>query len=497
MKGTGRCKRAALCLMTLLLAGSVFRAAAAAEARTGPCGTETGACYALAVGCDRFVTMPDTSPASANNAVKAGELLSRYACGPRDAVTAIGPDGAETLKSLIGQAFSDAGDDDVCYLYISTHGIAPEENNGEAALLLSDGEREEKLTAGMLKSMLDPIPGRTVILIDACYSGAMIGKGTEGIPENVFEGQKYTLIVSGGGREESWLWSADTDRYAGTGYFTSALRIALDAVGRQSGNDGISLTALKRMLLELHGASTVQTYPEEDTRVVFALRGDPDPDMTVRSVSFDSGALDPRSAAQRFRFIADRYTRISYQLTPWRNGGWDFAGALRYYDTGTEGDVRGYVSPGAKERQLVLRSARDYGYGYALLQMLTVTDGVPAMEVSHVICIPPTEGDPQLTAETGEGFSPTRGEEQRITARHRFPCELTVSVTDATGNTVRYLCVSEPTRPQNAEPEGTYFYWNGKLADGEFAPAGLYRARVRTEIGGVRYECFSAPFMLR
>ena len=58
---------------------------------------------------------------------------------------------------------------------ISTHGDYDE--NGNAVLLLSDGRVENRLTAPQLEALFEGIQGTKIILLDACYSGAFIGKG--------------------------------------------------------------------------------------------------------------------------------------------------------------------------------------------------------------------------------------------------------------------------------------------------------------------------------
>jgi flagellar hook assembly protein FlgD len=73
---------------------------------------------------------------------------------------------------------------------------------------------------------------------------------------------------------------------------------------------------------------------------------------------------------------------------------------------------------------------------------------------------------------------------------------LSVSVVDASGKTVRRLSSHQPTRPQQLTPAGSFFYWNGKKADGSFAAPGDYTVKVTAHIGDAPYEAVSEPFTL-
>ena len=73
--------------------------------------------------------------------------------------------------------------------------------NGLMTLLLSDGESEEGITAYELRRVFDTIPGKKVLLLDACHSGAMIGKGVEKSFENLFAGDNYYVVCSAARRK--------------------------------------------------------------------------------------------------------------------------------------------------------------------------------------------------------------------------------------------------------------------------------------------------------
>ena len=79
---------------------------------------------------------------------------------------------------------------------------------------------------------------------------------------------------------------------------------------------------------------------------------------------------------------------------------------------------------------------------------------------------------------------------------HLFPCELTVTIENMEGKTVRRLSSRQATRPEQLDPWGSSFTWDGLLNSGELAGEGLYRIRVKGYVNGEKYELVSDPFML-
>lgn len=110
--------------------------------------------------------------------------------------------------------------------------------------------------------------------------------------------------------------------------------------------------------------------------------------------------------------------------------------------------------------------------------------------------MPPEEGDPELEVLPEASFTPGAWDELAFVVHHRYPCELTITVEDMEGETVRRLISREPTRPEQLQPLGSAYCWNGRLSDGTLAPAGQYRIRVKAYVGNGRYETLSEPFLL-
>ena len=190
---------------------------------------------ALLIGVDDFVTQPSAYPSSTNNVYAMQEMFQSAATPLEKIMVPAEPvSSVEQLTELIRRVFGGAEAGDVSYLYISTHGLYDPENGVEPALLLSDGETENRLTPKALEAAFDGISGTKVLILDACNSGAFIGKGmTEWDEPPCFLGDDFKVITSSGAREESWYWSAGEDEpqndRQGAFYFTQALCDALSA----------------------------------------------------------------------------------------------------------------------------------------------------------------------------------------------------------------------------------------------------------------------------
>lgn len=322
---------------------------------------------ALLIGCDRFVTQLDTYPSSRNNVEQMAAVLSGGVAELTRLVTM--PEGiasVDELSRLVEEAYAGATEEDVSYFYISTHGLWESgQPGGDMRFVLSNGEEEGSVTAYELRAMFDLVPGTKVLIMDACHSGASIGKGVNGYVQNVFAAPDYKILCSSGGTEESWFWSGGYDRVkTGAGYFSGALVNAMSASGGYGADDNrdgtITLTELKRYLLLNHGASTVQTYPEEDDFAI--LTYDRAAAMrnrragAVENVTFEDGALSADNPTIAYTFTVLRDVRVAYQLVFQKNGRWDFDNAQLIWDSserfGVHGDTLGFLSPGYKEGRL-------------------------------------------------------------------------------------------------------------------------------------------------
>ena len=464
-----------------------------------PCAAQA-ATRVLLVGCDVFVTQRETTPSAAQGVRQLAEALAGAEPAPGEmTVCEAGVAGVDGLAELVAGTFAGAEEGDTSIFYICTHGIWNSYEPAEGmVLLLSDGVREEGITAAGLKELFDPIPGEKLLMLDACHSGAMIGKGVYEPFLNLFAGGDYRIVCSSGGMEDSWYWrglTEDGSQVIGGGYFSGALARGLGALGDYAADENrdgaITMDELKRYLRANHGASTAQFYPEEDASVL--LRYDPASlgrGPALQELSFEPGALQPGWEIS-FSFTVVSRVRVAYQLVYEDGGRWDFASAPLIWDDEANlsvfGAAPGWLEPGFRERQIAL--SPDAGEGYVLLQVLTQEDGLVTVAGSAVLCVQPLSGDPELAVVCAESFCPAEGGELSAVVQHSLPCELTVTVENEQGETLRRLLSAEPSRPEHLRPEGTTAAWNGLLSDGTPAAPGLYRIRARTRLGGVTREC--------
>ena len=106
----------------------------------------------------------------------------------------------EELEAGIRAAFSGAKETDISLLYINCHGAYEE---GSAFIRLHD---ESRVTADELEAMLRPIPGKIVLLLDFCQSGAFIGAGGDFAQgaKTALTDEKYVVISSASADEDSY-----------------------------------------------------------------------------------------------------------------------------------------------------------------------------------------------------------------------------------------------------------------------------------------------------
>lgn len=458
---------------------------------------------ALLIGVDLFVSQQSTYPSSANNVQDMYKTLEnsilpfRTILIPEQPATSV-----EMLAGWIRETFRDADEDDACYLYVSTHGEY--DADGSAVLLLSDGVTEETLTAQALEAMFSGIAGTKIILLDACFSGAFIGKGMREQPAEVcFRSPEFKVLTSSGAMEESWYWNGQQDAAQGSFYFT---QVMTQGLGQRWGypadqnRDGeVTLAELYGYLLKNHGASTPQVYPQTDDTVIFAY--DPDTEdledrAAVVDVEFSGDSIRPDESLT-LSFTVVRPVRVAYQIVYRRDGEWQFGEAELNYDETDRftafGELAGALLPGRKLRSITLaRDAEDL-YGYVLVQLVSLEAGRLTVQTGHVIAVTPAEGDLALAVSAPESFLAAEGAELPIFVAHAYPCTLSVKVTDMNGNTVRRLSYREASRPLGVVPDGSCFYWDGRDRSGDPVPQGEYRVFAEGWIGDTMFTAQSEP----
>lgn len=489
-------KKAMALLLTLCLLCPAF-SLAGAQVEQG------GKMRALLIGCDAFLTQENTWPAADNNLHLLSDTFlfdSRnyqlIRCLSGNVAT------VADFEAALTDTFAAAEAGDTALLYISTHGVFSEGASvASAALVLSDGEQEELLSAAALQAMLDKIPGQKVLILDACNAGAFIGKGLSGGADRVFfSGPDYKVLCSAGGSEASWYWHGTEDaQSSGASYFATVLANALSAKEQHAADsnlDGlITLSEVYSFLINNYAASTPQVYPQQDDFVLYAYDRDEIlfPGKTISDISFDDTLLTAGVGDVSFSFTVHRQTELYYQIVYHENGSWQFGIAQHYRD---EEQADGTVVPGRKQRTLSLDTGSADAYGYAMIQLITLEEGRPVYQGGCLLTVQPAVGELKLAVTSGRGFSPGLGQEMCIMVQHDVPCGLTVNICNAAGENVRRLAYAQPSRPQQLSPAGSTFYWDGRRNDGTLAEPGDYTAQVRVRLGDKTYLEKSAPFTL-
>ena len=351
-----------------------------------------GVTRCLLIGCDRFVSMPDTEPASANNVETMGALLKDFLPGEvRIQRYVNGPGTVEGFERLVADTFRDANDADTALIYLSTHGLLREESGEERVeFLLSDGESEEYLEPEKLKQVLDKISGDKTLILDTCHSGAVIGCGGNSV--NWFEDGSCRVLTSSGALEDSWFWSTTEDIYRGTGYFTAAMDCALRSSDFDQidpdGDGKVSLGELTLRLRAIHGASTVYCWPENSDAPLFRMMDDRKPTNRFRAVCFDPLEPQDQKVVQTMHFRIEENMRLEFHVIPSYNGAWDFEHTVSRKDTEKDGLIR-MMKVGEKQKKI--RNPRtNFGKdGRILLQLIsTKVDGsAPIVEAGKVMSL--------------------------------------------------------------------------------------------------------------
>lgn len=458
-----------------------------------------GAIRALFVACEDFLSQPSMSPASSNNVAIVSRAFSAGASMPDSLFIEDGTIATlDALRSSVHAAFAGATESDVSLFYLSTHGVYDASTDVPPVLLLSDGHTETAMTAQDLRGILDDIPGTKLLILDACNSGAFIDKGMDVTVfsggAHAFASPEYKVLTSCGGNEKSWYWDlhARGQQYSSS-YFARMLSSAL----RQEGvcpadtnrDNAVSLSELYEYLLRTQPTSTAQVYPQQDSDFI-VFTADPDASTAeplLRDISFENIVLTMDAPELTFSFTVTRPVRVLYQLVYTRQGEWDWTNAQLIYDDTISG-TDAMLEPGRVERTISLGGIDAESSGYALVQLIAMSDKGPQVYEGRLLCVQPMVGDPQLRITAGASFGLIDGRELPIEVSSDFPVNLTVGVYDAGGTLIRRLAVQQTMRPSGMQEERMQLYWDGLGRDGTPVSEGFYTLRAETRVGDIRYE---------
>ena len=456
---------------------------------------QQGTCRAVLIGCDAFLTQENTAPSAALNVERMARVLQTDRRGYDQVLCqAQGIGSAQALQALLEKGFAEASPADTSLLYICTHGLY-DRVSYESLLVLSDGTSEESVSAVQLREMLEAFPGRKILLLDACNSGAFIGKGVRGEEtQNAFAGDDFYVLTSAGGYENSFLWRNRGS--AGGSYFAQELCEGLKNHTFDLDADGtVTLDEAYHGMLEFHGVSTVQRYPQRRDTVLYAYDAAQkiDSERPISDILLENAILTTADDTVYFSYTVHRPVRVQYQLVYYRNGQWRFDMPQIVEDVENR---EGALLPGRKERSVTLVSEDETPYGYVLLMIVAQEGRYAMLAGSRLLSVQPDTGNPRLSAWCDRQFSPAEGEEARIYVRHAFPCSLGVRILSEKGDAVCRLSYKAASRPTGQRQDGSFFFWDGTDAQGQPAAPGKYVAEITCNVGGESYRVQSAEITL-
>ncbi|MBQ2948244.1 MAG: CHAT domain-containing protein [Clostridia bacterium] len=466
----------------------------------------SGACAAaraLLVACSDFSTEPDLGAAISGNLHMIGSALISadiHAGGLSIEDGTIGTQ--EALKAAIDDAFSDSAEDDLSILYLCTHGVLSSSDDEAIYLLLGDGQNESPLSADTLYSFIKDIQGEKLLILDACFSGALIGRGQPDIgrlPGSHIQRESYIspfiadpsihVLTSASGHESSWYYDSRHLSSGAVSYFASALSCGLGLYGTPeadlSGDGQVSLDELHRYLSAAVPSSTSQLLSAHADTLLLPVSANAALSRPLTGFSYGASLLPANDPTLEFSFTVGRDdTRVQYRLIDFDAGSWNWQEAKTFLDEGDDGST--LLSAGRKTRSLVLSDVAPTDSGYLMLQVFSVSGSELLLCSERLIAVQPETGNHPLRLSLPAALSVPGMQEIPIEIHAGVPAELTVSVFDSDGRLVRRLAAGQMTRPA---PDGmTLCYWDGRDAEGNAVPSGSYTVTAEARICGVRQK---------
>lgn len=441
---------------------------------------------ALLVACSSFLSQPELGNAVSGNLQMIGSAL--LGAQPRLASLSI-EDGTigtpQALDAAIADAFSGATEEDLSILYLCTHGVLSSSDDQTAYLLLGDGQTESMLTGDQLYDMIAGIQGEKLLILDACYSGALIGRSAFGDQEACaapfLSDPSVHVLTSADGNESSWYYDSEGLSTGAVSYFASALSSGLGLYGAPeadlSGDGRVTLAELHRYLNVAVPSSSSQLLSTAADAIALPTTRSAMLTRPLTGFSYGESLLTADDPTLEFSFTVTRETSVQYRVVDFDAGSWNWAEAKVFLD------VDGTLSPGRKTRELTLSDVAPQDSGYVMLQIFALTGDELILCSERLIGVQPAASDAQLLLTCETHFVPG-ARELPIGVMLGVPAELTVAVYDAEGALVRRLCAGQLTHPT---PDDAWFItWDGRDSDGFPVPAGEYTVAAEAFVSGAR-----------
>ncbi len=457
---------------------------------------------ALLVACTDFVSQMDLGAAISGNLHMIGSAFLSAGMGLGDLSIEDGTIGTrEALSEALRKAFDGAAEDDLSILYLCTHGILASSDDEQVYLLLGDGQTETPIGAQELYALIQDIPGEKLLILDACYSGALIGRGApqQGrLPGSRVPPASFTpfladssihVLTSSSGSESSWYYNSEALSTGAVSYFASALSSGLGLYGTPeadlSGDGRITLEELHRYLRVAVPSSSCQMLSTNAENLLLPIATGSMLSRPLAGFSYDTSLLTAENPMLNFSFtVTQESASVQYRLVDYVGGAWDWTNARTYMDSGDNGD--GVLSTGRKQRTLSLDGLAPEEGGYLMLQVFSIAQDEVLLCSERLVAVQPQEHEAVMRISCGKALLHPGLEELPIDASIDMPVELSVSVFDAEGRLVRRLLASQLTRPS---PDGTtHLYWDGRGADGQPVSSGEYTIAAEARTGSSRLK---------
>lgn len=451
---------------------------------------------ALLISNDVFKTKDSLSPSGKTNAALIEEILladeRKYS-----AINKISnvPLSEEDFSNEIQRNFSKAGSRDISVLYISSHGFLNEDDS--FSFYTSDGKTESLISAECLLKSLSKIKGTKLIIVDACNSGALIGKGLgllsldsfyarlkkSGL-YNSFASKNIKFIVSAGAYEASYIWTSSRAK-EGSSHFALALFNALSeksSFKADYNRDGkIQMSELESYLKSSFGLSTPYAYPTNDDFVLLSYkRPAPKASLTVSDFDIENRYFSKKSMDVSFSYRLNQPAKIGYQLIYQGFDGWNFRKTQLILASELDENAD---SPGFKEVTLKIDDIKDELHGFIQLQIVEVEGKkLRPLNGSLLTVLSPKYEEPYMEVPQTQRIS----DELPIALFYPAPFRFKLNILNERGETVLSPFSDELTRPHNSIQEGMLLYCALADKSGKRLPPGTYRVEliVQTENQG-------------
>ena len=277
-----------------------------------------GETRALLIACRSFVSADELGyEVSGNLQTLASALLFAGIPGERlfveDGTIASGQD----LQTACTRAFSSAAPDDLCLLYLCTHGVLCK----TPSLLLSDGQRESRLSPEALMDILRALPGQKLLLLDACHGGAFLPEAPEA---------GLHVLTSSAASESAWYYAGQYVPEGSLSYFARALCAGLGLYGSieadRNGDGMVSLSELHQHVQKSSPSSTAQLCSEDAAAVHLPMIAQSPLTQPLTAFSYSLPRLG--NPDFRFSYTVCRSAQVHYRIVRHTPDGWDWAGAL-------------------------------------------------------------------------------------------------------------------------------------------------------------------------